>query len=161
MTTFTVWKFDTPDGAAQAVSILKDAEADRLIKIDNHAVVSWPLGADKPNTKQVHEDTWRGTGWGAFWGLLFGMLFFIPLIGAAAGAAIGAISKHTQGIGIGKDELEKIRAGITEGTSALFLVTEEGDLDRVGERFHGVHSKLIDSNLTDAERRVLLETFGS
>ena len=49
---------------------------------------------------------------------------------------------------------------MTPGTSALFLVTEEGDLDRVGERFHGSHSKLIDTNLTDGERQVLLETFG-
>jgi hypothetical protein len=30
----------------------------------------------------------------------------------------------------------------------------------VGERFHGLHSKLIATNLTEAERQVLLETFG-
>jgi uncharacterized membrane protein len=160
MTTFTVWKFDSPDGADQAVSILKGAQSDNLITIVDHAVVSWPPGASRPNTKQAHEDTWRGTGWGAFWGLLFGALFLMPVIGVAAGAVLGAVSKATQGVGIGKDELEKIRGQITEGTSALFVVTEEGDLDRVGERFHGVHSTLVDSNLTDAERRVLLETFG-
>ena len=38
------------------------------------------------------------------------------------------------------------------------MVTEQGDLDRVGERFHDMHSKLIATNLTDAERQVLLET---
>ena len=57
--------------------------------------------------------------------------------------------------------METIRTQVTEGSSALFVVTDEGDLDRVGERFHGMHSKLIATNLTDAERRVLLETFGS
>jgi uncharacterized membrane protein len=161
MTTFTVWKFDSPGGAEQAVSILKEAENDGLIKLIDHAVVSWPPGAKKPDTHQAHEDTWRGTGWGAFWGVLFGALFMIPLLGAAAGAAIGAWSKATQGVGIGKDELEKIRGEITEGTSALFVVTDHGDLDRVGERFHGLHSKLVDSNLTDGERQMLLETFDS
>jgi hypothetical protein len=30
----------------------------------------------------------------------------------------------------------------------------------VGERFHGMHWKLIATNLTDAERRVLHQTFG-
>jgi hypothetical protein len=40
------------------------------------------------------------------------------------------------------------------------VVTDEGNLDRVGERFHGMHSKLIDSNLTGPERELLLETFG-
>lgn len=160
MAAFTVWKFDTPDGADQAVTILKEAASEKLIKILDHAVVSWPVGASRPSTEQGHEETWRGTGWGALWGVLIGALFFVPVIGGVAGAAIGAISKATEGTGIGKDQLEKIRTEVTEGTSALFVVTDEGNLDRVGERFHGMHSKLIDTNLTDAERRVLLETFG-
>jgi uncharacterized membrane protein len=82
------------------------------------------------------------------------------VIGGVAGAAIGAISKMTQDSGITKEQLQKIRTEVTPGTSALFVVTEQGDLDRVGERFHGMHSKLIDTNLTDAERQELLETFG-
>jgi len=59
-----------------------------------------------------------------------------------------------------EDQLETIQSEITEGTSALMVVTDEGNLDRVGERFHGMHSKLIDSNLTGPERELLLETFG-
>jgi uncharacterized membrane protein len=161
MTTFTVWKFDSAEGADQAVKILKHAETEHLVKIDDHAVVSWPAGASRPKTKQAHEENWRGTGWGALWGLLLGGLFLVPIFGAAAGAAIGAIAKATQGIGITEEQLTTIRSEITEGTSALFLVTEDGDLDRLGERFHGMHSKLVDSNLTPAERSVLLETFGS
>ena len=54
----------------------------------------------------------------------------------------------------------KIRTQITEGTSALFLVTEFGDLDRLGERFQGTDHTLISTNLTDAERDILLEVFG-
>jgi uncharacterized membrane protein len=160
MTAFTVWKFDGPGGADQAVSILKGCERDGLVKILDHAVVSWPEGDSHPTTKQGHEENWRGTGWGAFWGVLLGALFFVPVIGGVAGAAIGAISKVTQDSGITKAQLEKIRTEVTPGSSALFAVTEQGDLDRVGERFHGLHSKLIDTNLTDAERQVLLDTFG-
>ena len=91
---------------------------------------------------------------------MIGALFFVPVIGGVAGAAIGAISKATEGTGITKDQLETVRTQVTEGTSALFVVTEEGDLDRLGERFHGMHSKLIATNLTEAERSVLHETFG-
>jgi uncharacterized membrane protein len=160
MTAFTVWKFDGPDGAEHAASVLKDCERDGLVKILDHAVVSWPKDASHPTTKQSHEESWRGTGWGAFWGVLLGALFFVPVIGGIAGAAIGAIAKMTQDSGITKEQLQKIRTEVTPGTSALFMVTEQGDLDRVGERFHGLHSKLIDTNLTDAERQVLLETFG-
>ena len=160
MTAFTVWKFDTPEGAGHAASQLEHVASEGMIKILDHAVVSWPTGAKRPETKHSHDSVKRGGGWGALWGLLFGALFFIPVIGVAAGAAIGGVAKATEGVGITKDQLETIRAEITEGTSALFLVTEQGDLDRVGERFHGEHMKLIDTNLTDDERKVLLETFG-
>ena len=160
MAAFTVWKFDGPDGAQHASDILKQCEREGFVKILDHAVVSWPAGAAQPTTKQGHEETWRGTGWGAFWGVLTGALFFVPVVGGVAGAAIGAISKVTQDAGITKEQLETIRTQVTEGSSALFVVTEEGNLDRVGERFHGMHSKLIATNLTSAERQVLLETFG-
>ncbi|MEK8226929.1 DUF1269 domain-containing protein [Oerskovia sp. M15] len=125
----------------------------------DRAVVSWPQGASRPTTRHSREDEWRGTGWGAFWGLLFGALFFVPVLGVVAGAALGAIHKSMEAVGLNKDQLERIRAQVTEGTSALFAVTEDGDLDRVGERFHGLHGDLIATNLTDEERRLLLETF--
>jgi uncharacterized membrane protein len=160
MTAFTVWKFDSPEGAGHAASQLKHIQGEGMIKILDHAVVSWPADAKRPTTEHSHDDVKHGTGWGAFWGLLLGSLFFLPLIGAAAGAAIGGYAKATQGVGISKEQLETIREKITPGTSALFLVTEAGNLDLVGERFHGSHMKLIDTNLTDAEKRVLLETFG-
>jgi uncharacterized membrane protein len=102
-----------------------------------------------------------GSAWGVFWGLLFGVLFTIPLLGIAAGASIGALHKMTAGVGIKEDDIKRIRGEITEGTSALFVVTEEGNLDRVAERFHGLHETLIDSNLTGAERHALLEAFDS
>lgn len=159
MTTFTVWKFDDPRGAEQAATIVREASADGLVTIVDHAVVTWPEGAARPETAHEHEDRWRSTGWGALWGLLVGALFMVPVVGGVAGAAIGAISKATENAGITRDQLAKIRTEVTEGTSALFLVTEQGDLDRLGERFHGLHQKLIATNLTDAERDVLLETF--
>ena len=161
MTTFTVWKFDDPDGAHRAVEILREAEADGLVKIDDHAIVRWPMGQSHPDTKHGHEEDWKGAGWGALFGLLIGSLFFFPVVGGLAGAALGALAKHTEDAGITKEQLEKIRTEVTEGTSALFLVTEQGDLDRLGERFRGWHSTLITTNLTDDERGELLETFGS
>ena len=161
MTTFTVWKFEDPDGADHAVAVLKDAAADRLVKIDDHAVVRWPVDAPQPSIEHGHEETKHGAGWGALWGLVVGTLFLVPIVGGVAGAAIGAISKATEDAGITKEQLEKIRTEVTRGTSALFLVTEQGDLDRLGERFHGRNSTLIATNLTEAEREVLYETFGS
>jgi uncharacterized membrane protein len=160
MTTFTVWKFEDPDGAERAATLLRGAESDGLVTIVDHAIVTWPAGADAPKTEHEHDSTKRGAGWGALWGVLAGALFLVPIAGGIAGAALGALSKTTEGTGITKEDLTRIRTEIVEGTSALFAVTDEGDLDRLGERFRGVDSTLISTNLTEAERAVLLETFG-
>jgi len=60
MTTFTVWKFDDPDGAERAMKILKEAETDKIVKVDDHAAVIWPMGAAQPTSKHGHDGIWRG-----------------------------------------------------------------------------------------------------
>ena len=160
MAAFTVWKFDNLDGADHAESVLEDCQAEGFLKVVDHAVVTWPEGDEHPSMSHGNDEKWRGTGWGAFWGILFGGLFFVPLLGAAVGAAAGAISKSVSAVGIDDAQLDTIREQITPGTSLLCAVTEEGDLDRLGERFHGLHSTLVATNLTEAERSVLMETFG-
>jgi uncharacterized membrane protein len=160
MTSFTVWKFDDPDGAERAASILKDAAAEDLVRILDQAVVSWPKDAGQPSTRHSHDDPKHGAAWGALWGIVAGALFTVPVLGGVAGAAIGAMSKATEGAGITKDDLARIRTEVVPGTSALFVVTEAGDLDRLGERFRGMDKTLVHTNLTEAERGTLLETFG-
>ena len=160
MTTFTVWKFDGVDTADRAARILKDAESEGLVAVVDHAVVTWPSGAAKPAVQHSHDDEKRATGWGALWGLLLGALFFVPVLGAAAGAATGAISRRLSRVGIDEDQIEQIRGSVVPGTSALFAVTDHADLDRLGERFHGLQHTLIATNLTEVESSVLHETFG-
>jgi uncharacterized membrane protein len=160
MTAFTVWKYDDPEGAARAASVVENAEQDGLVKIVDHAVVSWPAGADRPTTKHGKDETMRWTGWGALWGLLFGAMFALPVLGIAAGAATGGLLKAREGLGITDEQIGRIRAEITEGTSALFLVTDEANLDLLGERLRGWHSRLLETNLTAGERRILMETVG-
>jgi uncharacterized membrane protein len=159
MTTFTVWKFETPEGATNAAQVLEDAQRDGLVTIVDHAVMTWPMGAEKPETHHKHDSSKRGAGWGALWGVLGGALFAVPVLGGVVGVGIGALAKSTEGTGISKDDMERIRLEIVEGTSALFLVTEGADLDKLGERFR-VNTTLITTNLTDVERDTLMETFG-
>jgi uncharacterized membrane protein len=160
MTTFTVWKFETPDGAKRAMTTLREAESDGLVTVVDHAIVSWPPGRSTPKSRHTRDAAAKRTAWGALWGVVAGALFFIPVAGAVAGAAIGALSKSLEGTGITKKDLETIRGEVTEGTSALFLVTEAGDLDELGDRLRGMNKTLVSTNLTDAERAVLVETFG-
>ena len=157
MTTFTVWRFDEPGGAFNAERLLLDAEKDGMVTVVDRAVVSWPAGAKRPTTRHSEGDELgREAGWGALWGLLFGALFFMPLLGAAAGAGLGALHQVLERVGITKEQMDTLRWQITEGTSALFLVTERADLDRLGERLRGTSWVLIDSDLADVEQARLL-----
>ena len=160
MTAFTAWKFETPEGAAHAESLLQRAEEDKLVVIVDHAVISWPSDDEEPTLRHGHEDTWRGAGWGAMWGLLMGAMVAVPVVGHAAGAGLGALRKATEKMGISEDQLRTIGQEITPGTSALFLVTQEGNLDRLGERMRGVDMKLLSTNLIGAEQAMLNETLG-
>lgn len=160
MTTLTVWKFTDPAGAQRATKGLKQAASEGLVRIVDHAVMVWPDGEDQPRIDHAHDDPKRGAAWGALWGFLGGAVLAVPVVGVAVGVGVGLASKATQGTGITKDDLERIRSEVTPGTSALFLVTEGADLDRLGERFHSPDKTLIHTNLTEAERETLLETFG-
>ena len=72
--------------------MIKDLSKKQLIKLNDAAIVTWPVGKKKPNTKHLTDLTGVGALSGAFWGMLFGLIFFIPLLGLVAGAAIGALS---------------------------------------------------------------------
>ena len=53
MATLTAWAFPG-DGDADAVDKLKALQTQQLIKIQDAAVVTWPVGKKKPKTRQLH-----------------------------------------------------------------------------------------------------------
>ncbi len=101
------------------LSTLENLQKQQLIQIHDGAIVSWPAGAKKPKTKQLHDMTGAGALGGAFWGMLFGLLFFVPFFGLAIGAAMGALAGHFAHYGIDEDFINSVRSKITPGTSAL------------------------------------------
>ena len=82
MATLSAWLFDTPDGAAQAETLLLDLQKQQILVVQDAATVSWPEGAKKPKTKELTSTGWVGASMGGMWGLLFGLLFFVPLLGS-------------------------------------------------------------------------------
>ena len=67
MTTFTVWKFNDAEGADHAEKALENAQSDGLVTIVDHAILSWPEDAEKPDLKHKSDSKRRGAGWGALW----------------------------------------------------------------------------------------------
>ena len=162
MTTLTVLEFPTPEGAGAMLSTLQNLQKQQLIQIEDGAIVTWPVGAKKPKTKQLSEGMATGVGalGGAFWGLLFGLLFFVPFFGMALGAAVGALAGHFSRYGINEDFINSVRSKVTPGTSALFLLTSAAVIDRVVEAVKGQQFEIIQTNLSKEQEDQLREAFG-
>ena len=159
MQTLSVWRFDTANGAEQAVGTLEDLAKEQLIKVFDAATVSWPEGAKRPKTRQLHNLAGAGALGGAFWGLLFGLLFFVPLLGLAIGAAAGALSGSLTDVGIDDEFIKKTREQITPGTSALFVMSADAVLDKVAAAFAGQKPELLSTNLSDDQEKALRAAF--
>ena len=161
MASLTVVKFPTADGAGQMLRTLQDLQRQGLIKIQDAASVIWPTGAKKPTTKQLHPLVSGGALDGAFWGMLFGLIFFVPLLGLAVGAAIGAVSGKFADYGINDDFIQQLRDKVTEGTSALFLLSSDAVMDRIVDAVQGMTFEIIATNLTKAEEEQMRAAFGA
>ncbi len=159
MATLTVWKFDTAEGAEQAITTLEGLSKQAVIKIHDGAIVSWPTGKKRPRTRQLNDTVASGVLGGSFWGLLFGLLFFMPLLGLAIGAASGALAGSLTDVGIDDDFIRSVRDKITPGTSALFVMTSDEVIDKVHQAFEGSTAELLSTNLSTEEEAKLREAF--
>ena len=160
MKNLTVWKFDAADGARNALEKLGELASQNLIILLDAAVVTWPVGKKKPKTRQAANLTAGGALDGAFWGMLFGLIFFMPLFGMAMGAAIGGLTGKFADFGIDDDFIKEVQQKVTEGTSALFVLSGASDEDKVREAFSGTKMELIQSSLTAEQAAELRKHFG-
>ena len=159
MATLTVWKFDTAGGAEGALVTLERMQKEELLQINDGAYVYWPEGKKKPKTEQLHKLTGAGALGGSFWGLLFGLIFFIPLLGMAVGAAMGAMAGSMSDVGIDDQFIREVRAQVTPGTSALFVLTSNVVVDKVVDEFRNSGATLVSTNLTKEQEAKLREAF--
>ena len=159
MANLTVWKFNDANGAQRALEIMARLQKEHLIEILDAATVAWAKGKKNPKTQQALDLVKIGALDGAFWGMLFGLIFFCPLLGVAVGALTGALSGHFKDYGINDDFIKDVQAKVTEGTSALFLLTGQVTVDKVEEALKGEQMELITSNLSKEQEATLKERF--
>jgi uncharacterized membrane protein len=159
MAALTVVKFDDPHGAVRVMGALQDMHGRRLITLEDAAVVSWPEGNKRPVMPK------QGVGQmalgGAFWGFLFGLIFFVPFLGAAIAAGTTALLWSTlEEEGIDEDFIRRVSEKVTEGTSALFALTSEAQLDEViDELKHYDDFEIITTDMPAEKEKKLREAF--
>ncbi|MFN2224868.1 MAG: DUF1269 domain-containing protein [Anaerolineae bacterium] len=159
MATISVLKFSTADGAEQALGTVQSLSKQHLINLHDAAIVTWPEGKKKPKTRQLADLAGIGALDGAFWGMLFGLIFFVPFFGLAIGAAMGALAGKFSDYGIDDDFIKSVQSQVTEGTSALFLMTSEAVIDKVADAMKGQDFEIVATNLSKEEEDNLHAAF--
>ncbi|MCS6882198.1 MAG: DUF1269 domain-containing protein [Oscillochloridaceae bacterium] len=161
MATLSVLKFNSVDGADQALNLLESLQKQQLIQVLDAAVVSWPADKKKPKTRQLYSTAGAGALSGAFWGMLFGLLFLIPFLGMAIGAAMGALTGRFADYGIDDRFIKSVQEKVTPGTSALFLMSQAAVTDKVIEAMKSLPPfEIIQTNLSQEQEERLRAEFG-
>lgn len=81
----------------------------------------------------------------------------------AVGAAIGALTGKFSDYGIDDEFINSVGENVTEGTSALFLMTSDAVRDKVSEvvKQKGWEFEILSTNLSKEQEAQLREDFGA
>ena len=91
-------------------------------------------------------------------GLLAGLVLGVPLAGAAVGAMVGGAGAVVSAtVGIDDDFVRDVERLMKPGTSALFVLDSEGDMDVILHRIRGLGGTIIKTNV-DVERARLIQS---
>lgn len=156
MTQLVVLGFDTADEALVVLHSLRKLESEGQIEFEDTAVVSRDADG-KPHVKnELSGTTEAGAVVGGLIGALIGVLF-LPLAGLAIGAAAGAGIAAALGTGVSHEFVEDVKAELTPGKSALFLVIKGVNMAPALSILRSHHGKVIQTTLDDETETQLRE----
>lgn len=153
----TVIAFDSIEEAGKAHDSLVASKKQGFLKIDDSAVIV----KDENGKIDVDNQLDRGVKIGAVGGSLLGLLLagiFFPfaglIIGGLAGAGIGALMD----MGISKDFVKEVAASMDNSSSALFIITRDGDPDMVLATLRPYKGEVLQTSLDQEAADSLRET---
>ena len=161
MATLTAFRFDSVDGADSALRVVPMLQEQDLITILDAALVSWPKGKNRPSTRQVVLPTGTQLLDGTFWGMLFGLIFFVPVLDTGRREEMERLTCALSDVGIDEDFIYQLRSKLTEGTSALFILSRDALMDKINDVSKGKKPDLIAINLRRNDEMKLRDLFGS
>jgi uncharacterized membrane protein len=151
--------FDNETGAAEMRDALVELQKQRLVTLDDAAVVVRRLDG-KVKVKQAVNLVGAGALGGAFWGMLIGFLFWMPWLGMAAGALSGALGGALADYGLDDGFVKEVAATIRPGHSALFLLIREATPDKLVDALQQFNGKIMQTSLSKDDEARLREAFG-
>ena len=159
MSELVVIAFDNETGAEEMRDALIDLQKQRLLTLDDAAVVvRRPDGTTK--VKQAVSLVGAGALGGAFWGMLIGLLFWMPWLGIAMGALSGALGGALSDYGLDDGFIKEVATTIRPGHSALFLLIREATPDKLVDALRQFNGKIMQTSLSKHDEARLREAFG-
>jgi uncharacterized membrane protein len=92
-------------------------------------------------------------------GFLAGLVLGAPITGASIGAIVGSMGSalSAASVGIGADFVREVERLMKPGTSALFVVDDQGDLDVILHTIRGLGGTILKTNV-DLQRAKLIQS---
>jgi uncharacterized membrane protein len=93
-------------------------------------------------------------------GFIAGLVLAVPMVGAAVGSLLGGIGTGiatAAGVGISDEFVREIEAMMKPGTSALFVLDDEGDMDIILREIRGLGGTVLKTNV-DVDRANLIQS---
>lgn len=149
MTTLTAWLYDRIMGASDAEVWLRDLQERDALTVHDAVTLTWFPGAEEPQVGHLRHRTAGAAAKGSLLGGLLGILVFNPVAGAAAGAATAAAIQRLRQAGIGDDVLERVVEHLTPGTSALLVLSSDGDPAAVAAALKHGNPTLVYAEMDD------------
>jgi uncharacterized membrane protein len=90
-------------------------------------------------------------------GFLAGLVLAAPLTGATIGALLGGAGTAANRAGISEAFVRDVEAMMKPGTSALFVLDDEGDMEMILHKIQGLGGSVLKTNV-DLERAKLIQS---
>ena len=93
-------------------------------------------------------------------GFLAGLVLGAPLTGATIGAMVGGAGTAvavSASVGIGDDFVREVKGMMKPGTSAIFVLDDQGDMDVILHAIRGLGGTVLKTNV-DRERAQLIQS---
>jgi uncharacterized membrane protein len=141
MPNVTVWLFDSPGGAAGALTLLQTLAVEGVLEIVDCAVVEWSDERPEPTTTPFKRPGLR------------------QLTDARSGRLLGALrpGRSIEVEGLDREFVDQFHSKVTPGTSVLCLVAENTDRGRLVESMGSglLRPTLVQTNLSEQEEAAM------
>lgn len=128
----TAWRFPDTEGADSAVVRLKQLDSKDLIHLTDIAVLRWPEYAEQPTTvEHAHEQQ---------------------------GGKVSSLMRRLQHPVIDGAMIESVRGDLRPGTSAVVVLSSDGQVEPIVDAFAGQPMELIRSDLSVPDQDRLRQT---